>query len=94
VHSGDHDHRHIGKAFFGSFQQADAIELGHHQVREHQLELFSGLEQGQSLHPGSGLTAFIVSAGKHGRDNLADRLFVVDDQDAVSWHSALDEGQF
>ena len=58
---GNHDHRHVRIFFLGSLQQPDAVEFGHHQVREHQFKLLPGLQYGQCIHAGRGLPALIVS---------------------------------
>ena len=60
--------------------------LGHHQVGEHEVEFFAGIQQGESFHAGGGLPGLIVGSGQHGADDFADGFFVVNDQDALGWH--------
>ena len=79
----DHHDRHVGKTFLGAFEQADAVEVGHHQVGEHQFEYLAGIEQRESFHAGTGLLPGVAGGGKNGADNLADCLFVVDYENAV-----------
>ena len=88
MYRGHHDHGHVGESFFGAFQQANAVQVGHHQVGEHQFERFAGIEQSDCLKAGSGLPTLIVGMGQHGRDNLADSLLVIDHQDSLNWHRA------
>ena len=83
VDRGDHHDRHVGKFFLGAFEQANAIEIGHHQVGKHEFEHLAGIKQGEGLHAGTGLLAGIAGGGKDGADNLADCLFVVDYENAI-----------
>ena len=83
-----HDHRHVRKSFFGFLQEANSVKVGHHQVGEHQLELFTGIKQRQGLHAGPRLAAVEVSAGKHRRHNLADCLLIIYYQDTLGGHGA------
>jgi len=85
----DHDDWHIGKSFFRPLQQLRPVHLVHHQVGEHELEFLTGFKQRQCLDTGASLTAAVVRAAQHGRDNLADRLFVVDYEYPFLWHGEL-----
>ena len=88
VNRGHHDHGHVRESFLGALQQPNAIQVGHHQVGEHEFELFAGIEQGDGLKAGSGLPTLIVGVGEHRRDNLADSLLVIDNQDSFNRHKA------
>ena len=57
VDGGDHHDRHVGIFFLGLFEQADAVEFGHHQVGEHELELFAGVEDSERFQAGTCLFA-------------------------------------
>ena len=81
--SGDHDDGHFGIAFLGLFEQADAVEFGHHQVGEHELEFFAGVEDSERFQAGTRLFAVISGHREHGGHNFANRLFVIDDQNPI-----------
>ena len=88
MHGGNHHDRHVGELFLGAFEQADAVEVGHHQIGKHEFELLAGIEQGEGFQAGTGLLPTIAGGGQDGADNLADGFFVVDYKNAV-WHGAL-----
>ena len=87
MNGGNHHDRHVGVFFFGAFEQADAVEVGHHEVGEHQLESFVGVEHAERFHAGAGLLAGVAGRGEHGGDDFADGLFVIDNQNAVRHES-------
>ena len=79
-----------GILFLGPFEQADAVHFGHHQVGQHELKFLATIQQGEGFLTGSGLTTLIVSEGKHGADDLADCVFIVDHQDPFSSHARVE----
>ena len=84
IMNGCHHHdRHVRVLFLGPLQQADAVEVGHHQVREHEFELFAGGENRQRLHAGTGLLAGISGRAEHRGNDFADRLFVVNYKNSI-----------
>jgi hypothetical protein len=44
------------------------------------------MEKSQGLHAGSRLPGLIACGTQHGRDDFSDRLFVINDENAVHVH--------
>jgi hypothetical protein len=84
VDGGDHHDGHVGKFFLGAFEEANAVEVGHHQIGKHELEYFTGIEQGEGFQARAGLLPAIAGGSENSADNLTDCLFVVDYENTIS----------
>ena len=76
----DHNDRHLRKLDLGLFQKANAIEIAHHEIGEHEGEIFAGGQNAQRVHARTRLLALIAGSVEHGADDFANGVFVVNDQ--------------
>ena len=79
----NHDNGHVRILVPGPLQQTDAIQVGHHQVRQYEVEMLTRVKQGQCFHVGSCLFAGISGSTEHGGDDFPNRFFVVNYKNAL-----------
>ena len=89
VHGSNHDYGHIGKLSLVRSSRPMPSRSAIIRSESIEFKLFAGIEHGQGFEAGSGLPGLVVGGGKHGRNNLADWLFVIDNQNAVWRHKCV-----